>query len=165
MWTGKKSLAGGAKVCFFCERLSDSGREREPLVYEDPLVHVTHWLNGEGPTYKGAILIQTKRHTDGGLPTLTEEEGERIGRLVVQISAALRDVVGAAWTYTYCFTEGYRHVHQFVVARYPNTPPRQVRLKVTDWEEAPRGKPGEICRLAARLAARLAPSGRAGSFA
>ncbi|MCI4352302.1 MAG: hypothetical protein L3K14_02805 [Thermoplasmata archaeon] len=148
--------------CFFCERLAGPGPRREPLIYEDSLVHVTHWSDWQGPSYQGAALIQTKRHTDGGLPTLTLAEGGRIGRLVVEVSRALRDVVGAAWTYTYCFTEGYRHVHQFVVARYPNTPAKYKRLKVTEWQGAPHGTPAQIRKLAQRLGAALESSGPAG---
>ena len=144
----------GAGECLFCRRISDPS-QRGPLVYEDPLVLAAHQLEARGETYRGAIVIQTRRHTAGGLPDLTEEEGERIGWLVVRISRALREVVGAGWTYTYCFTEGFRHVHQFVVARYPETPARHVRLGLTDWKRAPRGGPAEIRGLARQLRSRI----------
>jgi hypothetical protein len=142
--------------CPFCEPPAPLAVE-VPIV-EDRLVRVVHPLSGSGRrTYLGIARIQTRRHTPEGLPSLTEAEGERIGRLVAQLSRAFRHELGAAWTYTYCFTEAYRHVHQFVVARYPGTPSEKVRLDVTDWAGAPRGSPREVRRVARAIARRLAP--------
>ncbi|MFZ0829694.1 MAG: hypothetical protein WCB18_03125 [Thermoplasmata archaeon] len=141
--------------CFFCKRLSLPLADQDPLIYEDSLVHVSHELDEAAPTYLGTIVIQTKRHTDAGLSSLTDEEGERIGELVAQISRAVRELVGASWCYTYCFTEGYQHMHQFVVARHPRMPPEHVRLGAKDWPGAPRGNPEQIRSLASSLAKRV----------
>ena len=144
-------------ACPFCRRFADPSGPREPLVYEDDLVRATHRLDPEGATYLGVVFIRTKRHTPGGLPDLTDPEAERIGWLVAQVSRAMRRSLGAAWTYTYCFTEGFRHVHQFVVARYPGTPPDMVRLDVEDWPGAPRGPPAEVRRVARQLGQEISP--------
>ncbi|MGA7861445.1 MAG: HIT family protein [Thermoplasmata archaeon] len=149
------SAKPGTPECFFCRRLELPPAEQDPLIYEDSLVHVTHELDEAAATYLGTVVIQTKRHTEAGLSSLTDEEGERIGQLVAQVSRALRELVGAAWCYTYCFTERYQHVHQFVVARHPQTPPEHVRLGVTEWAGAPRGNPEEIRGLARALAERV----------
>jgi diadenosine tetraphosphate (Ap4A) HIT family hydrolase len=143
------------KECPLCDRLKDADQWSGRLVYEDDFVLVTHEIDTDEPTYLGVVLMQTKRHTEHGLTDLTDSEGQRIGLLVAQISRALRDLVSAAWTYTYCFTEAYQHVHQFVCARYPNMPPEYVRLRFDEWKEAPRGTPVQVAELSKKLGARL----------
>jgi diadenosine tetraphosphate (Ap4A) HIT family hydrolase len=155
------SKKSAKSACLFCQRLNLPAERQAPLIYEDSLVHVTHELDGEGCTYLGTVLIQTKRHTEAGLSSLTDEEGERIGELVAQISRALRELVGASWCYTYCFTEVYRHVHQFVVARYPQMPQEHVRLGATEWPEAPRGSSRDVRQLARALRDRVGPKSAA----
>ena len=83
------------KECPFCNRLKDVGQWSEGLVYEDDLVLVTHEFDVNAPSYLGAVVIQTKRHTEHGLADLTDSEGQRFGLLVAQISRALRELVGA----------------------------------------------------------------------
>ena len=141
--------------CPFCNRLKDVAQWSERLVYEDDLVLVTHEFDANAPSYLGAVVIQTKRHTEHGLADLTDSEGQRFGLLVAQISRALRELVGAAWTYTYCFTEAYQHVHQFVCARYPDMPPEYAKLRFREWEEAPRGTSAQVAELSKKLDARL----------
>ena len=145
-----------AAPCPFCGPSSE-----DVPMFEDDLVRVVHPV-AERParSYLGIARIQTRRHTPHGLPSLTRAEGERIGRLVGQLSRAFRRELGAAWTYTYCFTEAYRHVHQFVVARYPGTPPDQVRLDVTAWADAPRGSRREVRRVAKAVGRLLAAGSR-----
>jgi diadenosine tetraphosphate (Ap4A) HIT family hydrolase len=145
-------------ACPFCDLLAGPNRGDGRVIFEDDIVWAAHELDAEGDSYRGAVMLLLKRHTDDGLAGITEEEGERIGRLVAGVSRALKAVVGAAWTYTYCFTEGVRHVHQFVVARYPGVPPRYVRLEIQNWPGAPRGSPEEIRLLAEQL--RRSMSGR-----
>lgn len=141
--------------CYFCDRLTNVKEWENRLIYEDDLIHVTHQIDPEGSTYLGAILIQTKRHTEDGLAGLTDAEGQRVGLLVVQIGRALKDLVGAAWIYTYCFTEAFRHVHQFVFARYPEMPNEYVRLRVAEWAQAPRGSAEQVTHLCHQLRERL----------
>ena len=144
--------------CYFCDRLTIRKEWENNLIYEDDLVLVTHQTVAEGLSYLGSVLIQTKRHTEDGLAELTDAEGQCIGLLVAQISRALKDLVGAAWTYTYSFTEAFRHVHQFVIARYSNMPPEYVRLRINEWKEAPRGPPDQITHLSRQLGKLLAMS-------
>lgn len=144
-------------TCLFCDRLQNAGSLVGRTVYEDALVHVSHQLNDDAPTYLGAVIVQTRRHTEAGLSDLTDAEAERIGLLVGRVSRALRETVGAAWCYTYAFTEGYRHLHQFVVARYPRTPEEFVRLEITDWTDAPRGDRDRVEQLVGELASHLGP--------
>jgi histidine triad (HIT) family protein len=142
--------------CWFCERLRNPGSHAAGWIYEDDLVHVSHWSSEGELAYRGALVIQTRRHTEHGLASLTDLEGRRIGLLVAQLSRALKEVTGAGWTYTYCFTEGFRHVHQFVVARYLETPPEHVRTELQSWPGAPRVSLEEVRRLSGVLAGRIA---------
>lgn len=140
----------GSDDCYFC-KLFESDRELEGLgVYEDARMRVFHGV-GDLPTYLGSFVIVLRRHTPHGLASLSDEEGQGIGTVVARLSRALYEVAGAAWTYTHCFTEGYRHVHQFVVARYPGTPSEYVRLQVMDWPGAPRGGLDEVRALSRRI--------------
>lgn len=141
--------------CFFCDRLASVEDWDSSLIYEDDLVHVTRQIDPEGPSYLGAVLIQTKRHTESGLAELTDAEGQRIGLLVAEISRALKELVGAAWTYTYCFNERFRHVHQFVFARYSDMPAEYVRVRVNEWSQAPRGSREQVAHLSRQLRERL----------
>jgi len=141
--------------CFFCRSLEDRAAFEERGVYEDDLLRATHPIEEEGPTFLGTVLVQTKRHAEG-LAGLTDAEAERLGWLVTRLSRALGTTVGAAWTYAYCFSEGYRHVHLFVDARYPNLPAAHVRLGLHEWPDAPRGDPAAVRALAHRLRAELA---------
>lgn len=150
---------GPPAFCPFCEPLvQGADPPYEPILVDD-LLRLAHPVEDDGPTYLGNVVVQTRRHTEHGLPSLTDEEGARIGVRVAQLSRALRDVTGAAWTYTYCFTEAFRHVHQFVVARYAELPEEHVRLGIGSWRDAPRGDRSAVRRLARELAARLSAHG------
>ena len=137
--------------CPFCRLVQDPDRSAGRLLFEDDLVWAAHEFAAEGPTYRGAVIVVLKRHTEGGISEMTDAEGARMGRSVARISRAFRSVLGAPWAYTYCFTEGFRHVHQFVVARYPNVPARYVRLGLLDWPKAPRGNADDIRELVGSL--------------
>jgi diadenosine tetraphosphate (Ap4A) HIT family hydrolase len=123
---------------------------RERLIFEDEAFHVTHQLEEEGPSYLGILLIQTKRHAQG-IAELTDSEGTELGWLIQRTSRALKSCTRAAWTYVFSFTEGYRHVHVIVAARYPETPKQYVRLAITDWPDAPKGGHPEVADLSRRL--------------
>ncbi len=99
-------------------------------------------------------MIQTKRHSEG-LAGLTDNEAGRLGLWVAQLSRALKETMKAEWTYAYCFTEAFRHVHMIVDARYPDMPREHVRLGIHDWPDAPRGDPGTVRSLVKQLRARL----------
>jgi histidine triad (HIT) family protein len=136
--------------CHFCQRMTHPGVLRDRLVFEDDSFHVSHQLEEDGPTYLGILLIQTKRHAPG-LAELTDGEGRKLGYLIQRTSRALRTCTSAAWTYVFSFTEGYRHVHVVIAARYPETPREYVRLSITDWPDAPKGGRPEVVALSQRL--------------
>ena len=140
--------------CFFCDRLRNRKRIEDWCVCEDDLLLATHQFEVGEPTYLGTLLIQTKRHSEG-LAGLTDNEAGRLGLWVAQLSRALKETMKAEWTYAYCFTEAFRHVHMIVDARYPDMPREHVRLGIHDWPDAPRGDPGTVRSLVKQLRARL----------
>lgn len=144
--------------CYFCDWLRRPAAAADPAIWDDELLRAALPLPEDGPALLGQVEIVLKRHTENGLPDLTDAEGERIGRVVAVVSRALREVMGAAWTYTYSFTEGFRHVHQFVVARPPGLPEEFVRLDLPRWPDAPRGDEAAVRRLAATLRTNLEAS-------
>jgi histidine triad (HIT) family protein len=146
----RTSPAGGPNPnCIFCKRLGDPALE-DRLIHEDDLFHVSHQVSEEGPTYLGLALIQTKRHAPE-IADLTEEEASRLGPLLHDVSRAVKSCTGAAWTYTYSFMEGERHVHVLGPARYPGTPREFVRLAVADWPGAPLGDRRTVADLSRRV--------------
>jgi diadenosine tetraphosphate (Ap4A) HIT family hydrolase len=61
--------------------MRDPAPLRERLIFESASFHVSHQLEDEDPTYLGALLIQTKRRTEG-LAELTDTEGRELGWLI-----------------------------------------------------------------------------------
>jgi histidine triad (HIT) family protein len=142
--------SGSDPDCHFCQRMVDPGLLRDRLVFEDGSFHVSHQLEENGPSYLGIVIMQTKRHAPG-MAELTTLEAQELGALVQQTSRALKSCTDAAWTYVFSFTEGFRHVHVVVAARYPNMPKQYVRLSITDWPDAPKGGRPEVVALSRRL--------------
>ena len=137
--------------------MADPSSVRNRLIYESELFHIRHELEEPGPSYLGALLIQTKRHASG-MAELADAEGRELGYLIQRTSRALKSCTSAAWTYVYSFTEAYRHVHVFVAARYPDIPKKYVRLAITEWPGAPRGGRAEVEELCRRLRESMAPT-------
>lgn len=139
-----------ATGCVFCDLTTDPTPLVNRLVYEDESFYVSHQMNEGGLTYLGVLLIQAKRHVPN-LAALSDMESERLGWLIGRVSRALLNCTAAAWTYCFGFTEGYRHVHVIVAARYPAMPKEYVRLAFADWPDAPRGGRAEVVALSAQL--------------
>jgi histidine triad (HIT) family protein len=143
-------------TCVFCRMSANPDQALGGLLYEDELVWAAHDLEDGPTTFRGAVALVVKRHTEDGLAGLTDEEGAALGRLTASVSRALRAVLGVPWTYSYCFTEAIHHVHQFVVARYPEVPRDHIRLGLRQWPAAPRSDEAGIRALAERLRAAMA---------
>lgn len=144
--------------CVFCDRAARPDLTERRNVYEDGSFLATHQLSDEAPTtYLGNVLVQTKRHARN-LGELTEVEAEALGRLLSRVSRSLMRQTGAEWTYTFSFTEGYRHVHFIVAARYPALPKEYYRLRFAEWPSAPRGTATDVDVLCENLRRDLLPT-------
>ena len=135
--------------CRFCERLEDPSAIPGGPIYEDDLVHASHYMDDE-TEYLGYLVVQTKRHA-AGLAELTDEEAQDVGLTATRLARALKAVVGAEKVYSYVFGEKVPHFHCLVVARYRDVPEEYWRLKLGDWPEAPRGNAEAVAELARRI--------------
>jgi histidine triad (HIT) family protein len=140
--------------CVFCARPMAAPRLPGGVILEYGGFQVTHWMAQERPTYLGNLLIQTLRHVPT-LADLSDVESEAFGRIVGRLSRAVRTVARAELIYLYGFQEIVRHVHWFLTARYPATPPEYLRLAVTDWPGAPRGDEGQVAVMCDQLRTEL----------
>jgi diadenosine tetraphosphate (Ap4A) HIT family hydrolase len=136
--------------CLFCKQTKDHSELLDRLIYEDEHYIVSHWTSQNEPSYLGLVLIQTKRHVHD-LGDLSDTEALKLGTLIQKISKGLKTTTGAAWTYSYCYMEGFRHVHMFIASRYPTLPKEYVRLDIGKWPEAPLGDERQVAELAKGL--------------
>jgi histidine triad (HIT) family protein len=141
--------------CEFCRRASGQKLSPGGAIYQDEHVFACHYDDGD-PMYLGYLLLVPKQHASG-YAELTDDEARAIGLAAARLSRALKATVGAERVYVYSFGEAVSHLHIFVVARYPNTPPEYVRLGLRDWPEAPTGDAAALAALATRLRALAMP--------
>jgi diadenosine tetraphosphate (Ap4A) HIT family hydrolase len=123
--SGLRSDAVDMSGCYVCsnnERVGDLP-PREQVVVEGGW-RVAHAFDSALPG--GLVLVPTRHVT--ALHELTEAEAGVMGRLLVRLSAALREVVGCEKTYVMLFAEahGFGHLHYHVVPRMPEFEPSQV---------------------------------------
>ncbi len=108
--------------CFACRTEADAGglplRER---ISSDKHWRVAHAL---GTALPGWLVLVPRRHVVT-LADLTDAEAASLGRWQVELSRALREVIGCERTYIAQFAEkeGFSHVHFHVVPRSAGLPP------------------------------------------
>ena len=141
-------------ACRLCERLRNPLAVPGGAVYEDDLVHASHWYGGS-PGYLGEIILQTRRHAPG-VADLTDDEARDVGLQTTRIARVLKEAVGAEKIYAYVFGEAVPHFHELIVARPHGLPEKYWRLDVGDWPEAAQGDGEAIAALARRLRGKLA---------
>jgi histidine triad (HIT) family protein len=143
--------------CLFCNIQQGLISAPGGPLYEDDLVYAHHYHFGEGPTYLGHLLLETKRHTPD-FADLTLAEAQAIGMLITCLSSALKACTGAQKVYVVFYGEVIPHLHIHLTARYPNTPAEYLRWNIEDWPDAPQGNVDEIAALCCRLRSTLANS-------
>jgi diadenosine tetraphosphate (Ap4A) HIT family hydrolase len=140
----------GSVECIFCHRVAEIEKFRDLVVFENPEFLISHQIGDDGTKALGVLHFQTKRHVPS-LGGLSPHEAEQLGALVARTSRALETVTGAPWTYCFGFTEGPRHVHLVLGARYAALPENYLRLKFAEWPESPRGDRKAIAALCSSL--------------
>jgi hypothetical protein len=136
-------------TCFFCDRLAGTRPVVGGAIYEDDLVHASHWGDGEEAVYLGYLVVQTKRHAL--VDRLTDAEARAVGLAMGRLGRALTRCVGAERVYATMYAETTPHLHLFLAARYPGAPEEYWRGRALEWPGAPRGGPEAIAALAERL--------------
>ena len=129
--------------CFVCRK--HKGLEFFPggPVYE--LVFSGHsWSAPDKTTpYLGGFIVEPKRH----LPTwaeLNDKEAETIGKVIRDVSKALKKSVNAEHVYVFVLGHNVPHLHIWVIPRYPDTPREFWGFKVFEWPDRPVGGQGEV---------------------
>jgi len=141
--------------CLFCQIQQGLIPVIGGPICEDELVMATHYSYDRLPTYLGYLVVQTRRHA----PTfadLTDDEASAVGLLITRLARALKECAGAERCYVVFFGEATPHLHIFITARYPDTPPEYWRSNIQKWPDAPRGGTAEIAALCDQLRAFLA---------
>ncbi len=140
--------------CQFCQLANGQQAVPGGAIYEDAHVFACHYHDAD-PMYLGYLLLLSKRHA-AGYAELIDDEALGMGLAATRLSRALKATVGAERVYVYAFGEAVAHLHCFVIARYPNTPPEYLRLGLRNWPDAPSGSADQVATLAARLRAQAA---------
>ena len=141
--------------CFVCRK----HRGEEPLpggpIYSDGLLFASHAVaTAAENTYLGWCIIEPVRHV-AGLDCLTDTEAEAFGRLVAQLSRALKDELQAEHIYAFVLGHHVPHLHLHLIARYPGTPREYWGMNIDEWPDAPKGNGDEIASLVGRLKKKL----------
>jgi histidine triad (HIT) family protein len=145
------------QACFVCRK--HRGLELVPggPIYEDELVFAGHAWSGQDrqAPYLGGFIVEPKRH----LPTwaeLEDAEAERIGRVIRDVSRALKVAVEAEHIYVFVMGHQIDHLHVWVVPRYPRTPREYWGLEVFEWPDRPPGTRRAVEALCDRVRAAMA---------
>ena len=114
-------------------------------VYEDELVFSGHsWsATDQKAPYLGGFIVEPKRH----LPTwaeLNDKEAEMIGRVIRDVSMALKKSVNAEHVYVFVIGHNIPHLHIWVVPRYPDTHREFWAFNVFNWPDRPAGGQEEV---------------------
>jgi diadenosine tetraphosphate (Ap4A) HIT family hydrolase len=136
--------------CLFCQIPQGQVPAPGGMIYEDDLVCASHYSHSGTPEYLGYVVAQPKRHAKT-FADLTDDEARAMGLLIARVARALDVCAGAERSYVEFYGEVTPHLHVFLTARYPNTPPEYWRASIGQWPGAPRGGLDEIAALSARL--------------
>ena len=124
--------------CFVCRK--HKGLEFVPggSVYEDELVFSGHsWSASDQKTpYLGSFIVEPKRH----IPTwaeLNDKEAETIGKVIRDVSKALKTSVNVEHIYVFVIGHNIPHLHIWVIPRYVDTPREFWGFKLFEWPNRP----------------------------
>ena len=109
--------------CYTCELTARRDRGDAPLW--DSIYRTAHWdvVHSYNTSLPGWLVLITRRHI-AAIDEMTEAEAVELGRLIRQVSIALKTVTGCLKTYVIQFAEApqHPHVHFHVVPRMADQP-------------------------------------------
>jgi diadenosine tetraphosphate (Ap4A) HIT family hydrolase len=100
--------------CHVCDGLA-GGEDR--VVYDDPV-----WRAFQVAEVPGWIMLAPKEHVEGTWG-LTDEQSERFGRALRDVSAAVKEATGADRVYCMYLGESARHFHAGLFPLQPGEEP------------------------------------------
>ena len=132
-------------TCFVCRKHKDLEFVPGGAIYEDEIVFSGHsWSAEDQQTpYMGGFIVEPKRH----IPTwaeMNDEEAERVGVVIRDVSRALKAIVDVEHVYVFVLGHHVAHLHVWVVPRYPGTPREYWGLDVFEWPNRPMGGQMEV---------------------
>jgi diadenosine tetraphosphate (Ap4A) HIT family hydrolase len=152
-----RGILSNQSDCFVCRK--HKGLEIVPggSIYEDNLVFSGHsWSVSDQKTpYLGGFIVEPKRH----IPTwaeLNDEEAETIGKVIRDVSRALKKGANAEHVYVFVLGHHVPHLHIWVVPRYPDTPREFWGLDLFEWPDRPVGGQAEVDEICKRVRADMA---------
>lgn len=118
-------------ACKTCELIArrDAGTAPDwDRILRTPLWDVAHCYETSIP---GWLVLVARRHIQS-LDELTEAEAGEMGRLLRNISSALKDVTGCLKTYVLQFAESpqHPHVHFHIIPRMPDLPVERRSVRI-----------------------------------
>ena len=134
--------------CFVCQKHRGLVNVPGGPIYEDELVFSGHaWTVEQGETpYLGAMIVEPKRHVSSW-GDLADDEAERIGIVIRDVSRALTEVMRAEHIYVFVLGHHVNHLHVWVIPRYPGTPREFWGFKILEWNDRPVGGSEEVNEL------------------
>lgn len=126
------------KRCKTCELVNRRNAGEAPLW--DSLHRTQYWdvVHSYNTALPGWMVVVARRHIEA-IDELTDEEAVELGRLVRQVSIALRKVTGCIKTYVIQFAEheDHPHVHFHVVPRMKDQPEDRRSTKIFEYLGVP----------------------------
>ena len=125
--------------CPFCRRFQGKDPDPGGSLIETELVRAQHAVvpDGQSGVYLGWLVVTPLRHVTS-VADLTDEEALDMGRARTRLALALQDS-GASHVYAAVIGDQVAHLHEHVVARWPDTPREWFGpMKVLDWPGAHR---------------------------
>jgi diadenosine tetraphosphate (Ap4A) HIT family hydrolase len=112
-----------ANHCRTCELITKRDAGTAPLW--DCIQRTQYWdvVHSYNTALPGWLVLVARRHM-AAIDEMTEDEAVELGRLIRQVSLALKEVTGCAKTYVMQYAEhpDHPHVHFHIVPRMPDQP-------------------------------------------
>ena len=110
-------------ACYTCELIRQRDAGNAPLW--DAIYRTTHWdvVHSYNTSLVGWLVLVARRHI-AAVEEMTDDEAVELGRLIRQVSAALKEVTGCVKTYVIQFAEApdHPHVHFHIIPRMADLP-------------------------------------------
>jgi len=118
-------------TCKSCELIARRDAGVAPLwdcIYRAPHWDVAHCYETALP---GWLILIVRRHIES-LDELTDSEAVELGRLITNISSALKEVTGCVKTYVLQFAESpqHPHVHFHIIPRMADLPENRRSIQI-----------------------------------
>jgi len=106
--------------CVSCDLVSGKRTAPGGVIYENEYWHVDSVMRPV--CWQGFLIVKLNRHCEQ-IAELTSAEARTLGSVIQTTCAALTDVLKPAKVYVCSFGEGVKHIHFWLLPRYPHMRP------------------------------------------